>query len=36
MRAALAQCRSIRTPSVLIPRSTSQESNGPAMAPIAF
>ena len=36
MRAAFAQCRSIRTPRVLIPRSTSQASNGPATAPIAF
>ena len=35
-RAALSQCRSIRTPSVLMPRSTSQASNGPATAPIAF
>ena len=36
MRSALAQCRSMRTPSVLMPRSTSQASNGPATAPIAF
>src|SRR4029079_5295023 len=36
MRSALALCRSIRTPSVFTPRSTSQQSNGPGTAPIAF
>ena len=35
-RSALSQWRSIRTPSVFSPRSTSQASNGPATAPIAF
>ena len=35
-RVGVAQCRSIRTPSVLMPRSTSHASNGPATAPIAF
>ena len=33
---ALAQCRAMRTASVLMPRSTSHESKGPATAPIAF
>jgi hypothetical protein len=32
----LSQCRSIRTARVFSPRSTSQASNGPATAPIAF
>ena len=36
MRVAFSLCRSIRTASVLMPRSTSQESKGPAIAPIAF
>src|SRR5215475_13295581 len=35
-RAAFAQCRSIRTASVFTPRSTSQLSNGPGTAPMAF
>src|SRR3954454_6040130 len=35
-RAALAECRSMRTPSVLRLRSTSQASNGEATAPIAL
>ena len=35
-RAALRQCRSMRTARVLIPRSVSQASNGPATAPVAF
>ncbi len=33
---AFAQCRSIRTARVFAPRSTSQASNGPATAPVAF
>ena len=36
IRPAFALCRSIRTPRVLRLRSTSQASNGPATAPIAF
>ena len=35
-RAAFRLCRSIRTASVLMPRSISQASNGPATAPVAF
>ena len=33
---AFAQCRSIRTASVFTPRSTSQASNGPGIAPSDF
>ena len=33
---ALAQCRSMRTASVLMPRRTSQASNGPGTPPAAF
>ena len=36
IRSAFSLCRSMRTASVLMPRSTSQESKGPATAPIAF
>jgi hypothetical protein len=36
IRWAFAQCRSIRTASVLIPRRVSQESNGPGTAPVAL
>ena len=35
-RRALAQCRSMRTASVLMPRSVSQASNGPGTPPAAF
>ena len=35
-RRAFSLCRSIRTPSVLIPRMVSQASNGPATEPVAF
>ena len=35
-RSALAQCQSIRTANVLIPRRVSQASKGPATAPVAF
>ena len=36
MARALLSCRSIRTASVLSPRSVSHASNGPATAPDAF
>ena len=36
MRSALSQCRSMRTASVLTPRSVSQVSNGPGTEPTAF
>ena len=35
-RRAFSQCWRMRTASVLIPRSTSQQSNGPGMAPSDF
>ena len=35
-RSALSQCRSMRTARVFRPRSTSQASNGPGTAPMAF
>ena len=35
-RIAFSPCRSIRTASVRMPRSVSQESNGPGTAPVAL